>query len=353
MLIQKSYQWLFFAVITVFTGLFVVSCSSGPAALESAGSEATDIQVQEEDAHAHETGSGAEMLVLPDLQAAELGGEKLQVVATTSIIGDVVAQVGGDTIELTTLMAAGQDPHSYEPAARELTAVATADAVFVNGWNLEEGLASTLENIAGDALIVPISADIEPLSFGAEEDDHDHEADPHVWFNVQNVEQWVENVEHVLSKLDPANSDVYANRAAAYLADLDELQVYAEEALAEIPEEKRSLVTNHDSFGYLADAYGFEVLGTVIPAASTLAEPSASDLAGLTAKMEARGVCTIFTETAVSDTLAHTVANELDGCDDVRVLQLYTGSVGPVGSGADSFITMFRANIDTIVAGLK
>jgi ABC-type Zn uptake system ZnuABC Zn-binding protein ZnuA len=112
-------------------------------------------------------------------------------------------------------------------------------------------------------------------------------------------------------------------------------------------------VTNHDTFSYFAQEYGFSVLGTVIPTASTLAEPSASDLAGLIKAMEGQGVCTIFTEITVSDTLAKTVAAELDGCDQVQVLQLYTGAVGPSGSGADSYISMFRHNVDMIVAGLR
>ena len=112
-------------------------------------------------------------------------------------------------------------------------------------------------------------------------------------------------------------------------------------------------MTNHDAFGYFAQEYGFTVLGTVIPSISTLAEPSASDLAELITEMGEHGVCTIFTETTVSDALAQTVAAELDGCDNVQVLKLYTGALGPAGSGADSYIGLFRANIDAIVAGLR
>ena len=135
----------------------------------------------------------AEMLTLPELTAAELDGAPLKVVATTSIIGDVVAQVGGKAIDLTTLMGPGQDPHSFEPSARELTAVADAHVIFVNGWDLEEALAQDLADIAGDVPLVPISANIEPLAFGedgheAEADEHDHgSVDPHVWFSAANV----------------------------------------------------------------------------------------------------------------------------------------------------------------------
>jgi zinc/manganese transport system substrate-binding protein len=123
--------------------------------------------------------------------------------------------------------------------------------------------------------------------------------------------------------------------------------------LARIPAEKRYLVTNHASFGYLAHEYDLRVLGTVLPAASTLAEPSPSDLVALIGQMKEHGLCTLFTETTVSDKLAQTVAAELEDCDQVAVVKLYTGAIGPAGSGADSYLGMFRHNVDAIVAGLK
>ncbi|HEY54484.1 MAG TPA: zinc ABC transporter solute-binding protein [Caldilineae bacterium] len=299
-----------------------------------------------------------EMLTLPALSAIPLDSRPLRVVATTSIIGDVVTQVGGDTIELTTLMGAGQNPHSYQPAAKDLTVVSQADVIFINGWDLEEALVADLEAIGENAFIVPVSANIEPLPFRnpQKEAGDNHEGggpDPHVWFSIHNVEQWVKNVEQVLSELDPVHAETYSANAAAYLADLAALDEYAKTRLASIPPEKRVLVTNHGALGYFARDYDFEVLGTVIPGMSTLAEPSASDLANLIATMQEHGVCTIFTETTVSDALAQTVAAELSGCDEVKVLPLYTGAVGPPGSGADSYIGMFHANVDTIARGLK
>jgi ABC-type Zn uptake system ZnuABC Zn-binding protein ZnuA len=300
-----------------------------------------------------------------------LNGERLKVVATTSIIGDVVSQVGGDMISLTTLVVAGQDSHSYEPAPQDLRAAADADVIFVNGWDLEEGLVHDLEEIGQGVPVAAISAGIEPLEAGAEphEDEHgedeeaEHEehneehlhsgADPHVWFSIPNVEQWVENVTAVLSALDPANAGNYEANAAAYSAELVELAAYVDSQITQLPEENRLLVTNHDSFRYFARDYHFEVIGTVIPAASTLAEPSARDLSDLIETMNDYGLCTIFTETSVGDSLAQTVAAELDGCETVLVLPLYTESVGQAGSGTDSYITMYRANVDNIVAGLK
>jgi ABC-type Zn uptake system ZnuABC Zn-binding protein ZnuA len=336
--LPKIPRWLSAGILVLFTFFMIIGCSSQPA---SEGDE----------------------LTLPELQSADLAdGEKLNVVATTNIIGDVVSQVGGDAIQLTTLLGAGQDPHSYVPAARDLTAVAGADVIFINGWDLEEGLVGDLKNIGDNALIVPISANIEPLPFGEDDHEdtagsateaHDHALDPHVWFSVRNVQQWVDNVELVLSTLDPTNASIYAANATAYRAELDDLAAYVKNQMESIPEEKRFLVTNHNAFGYLEADYGLTMLGTVIPGASTLAEPSASDLADLINTMKDHGLCAIFSETATSDTLAQTVAGELDYCDEVKVLPLYTGSLGPAGSGADSYIGMFRANVDTIVSGLK
>ena len=136
-------------------------------------------------------------------------------------------------------------------------------------------------------------------------------------------------------------------------AELEELETYIEDQLAGIPPEERFLVTNHDSLGYLAHEYDLKVLGSVVPAASTMAEPSASDLTELIEGMGEHSICTVFTEATASEKLAQTVAAELDGCDSVRVLKLYTGAVGPAGSGADSYLGMMRYNIDTIVDGLK
>ena len=303
-------------------------------------------------------------LLLPELDPILLAGRRLRVVATTSIIGDIVAQVGGEAIDLTILMAAGQDPHSYQPAARDLTLVSEADVIFVNGWDLEEALITDLRNVAGDVPQVPVSAHIEPLPFDGEEEgdqdedddheaDHDHAVDPHTWFSINNVRQWVTNIQGTLSALDPANGDSYTANASRYLASLDELEAEVEAVIATIAPERRLLVTNHDSLAYFAHEYGFEVVGTVIPGASTLSEPSANRLAALVGIMADRNICTLFAETTTNDDLAGTIADELNTCDQVQVLTLYTGALGAPGSGADTYIDMLRTNVEIIGVGLR
>lgn len=374
-------QYLHYTILLSVILILMTACSgtgtSGePAAApesQSAASEAETAETMEGEEHddhdeedEHEHDAAAEMLDLPALAAVDLGGRPLRVVATTSLIGDVVANIGGEMIELTTLMGPGVDPHSYEPSAGDFTKIADADVIFINGWDLEEGLVDDLETAAEGTPVVIISAGIEPLAFGegghdeeAHEDEehegeaHEHSgADPHVWFSVHNVEQWSKNVEAVLHKLDPAHDETYEANLDSYLAQLEELEGYIDEQLEQIPTEERKLVTNHDAFGYLAAEYEFEVIGTVIPSASTLAEPSARDLADLIEEMNEEGICTIFTENTVSDQLASTVAAELANCENVQVLPLFTGALGPAGSGVESYIEFMRINIETITKGL-
>lgn len=293
--------------------------------------------------HEHENEGGD--LHLPELNVLALNGRKLNVVATTNIIGDVVSNIGGEAIELTTLLDLNQDPHSYEATPEDLVALEQADIIFINGWDLEEQLAHTIEENYADKF-VSISAGIEPITVG----DGDS-ADPHVWFSIHNVEQWAKNIEEVLHQLDPANDPSFESNLDSYLAELEALESEVDEMLASLPTSNRKLVTNHDALGYLAAEYGFEIVGTVIPAASTSAEPSARDLAALIKVMEQAGVCTIFAETTQNIRIAETVAAELENCPAVELISLYTGSLGT--GNANSYIGMFRNNMNSIITGLR
>lgn len=285
---------------------------------------------------------------LPTLEPAALAeGEKVRVVATTSIIGDVVAQVGGDHIDLTVLIAPGQDPHSYQPVARDLAHVEQAHVVFINGLDLEEGLLAAVGTVAQTAPLVPVSAGVEVIAGGDEE----HAAgDPHTWMDPHNVMIWAGNIAAALAALDPAHAEDYRANAEAYQGELRALDAYIREQVALIPPERRKLATNHEALAYFARRYGFEVIGTVYLGASQLAEPSAGDMARLVETIRAEDVPAIFVETTVSDALARAIAREVGR--EIGVYTLYTGSLGPPDSGADTYIGMMRANIETIVAAL-
>lgn len=299
----------------------------------------------------HHDDESANMLALPDATALVAGDTPLKVVATTSIIGDVVANVGQDAIVLTTLISPGQDSHSYQAGALDLIAVAEADVVFINGWDLEESLVEDLIQVAENAVIVPISAGITPLEPAGEDahdHDHGHAVDPHVWFDVHNVMQWTQNVETMLSMLAPEQADAFAEGSSAYQAELETLHSDLEAQFATLTDTQRQVVTTHAVYGYLANAYNLQVIGTVIPSLSTVSEPSAQDLAVLIEDMTAANVCRIYTEVALSDDLAQTVAGELSHCDGVDLVQLNTESLGEAGGPADTYIGMMQLTADKI-----
>lgn len=286
---------------------------------------------------------------LPKLEAVTLAdGERLRVVATTSIVGDVVAQVGGEAVELTVLLKPGQDPHTYQPGAQELGNASSAHIILVNGFDLEESLLEDLASAAEGVPIVAVSAGIEPVEEETDDEDeghnHNHAQNPHVWFNVSHVEMWTDNIEQVLSDLQPANAETYTSNAETYRAELATLDEFVRETVNAIPEENRKLVTNHDAFIYLADAYGLEIIGTVIPAFSTNAEPSASNLSELIETIKQEQAPAIFIDSSASQKFAQVVADETGAA----VFELYTEALGEEGSGADSYIGMMRANIETI-----
>lgn len=287
--------------------------------------------------------------VLPPLSPVARGeGEPLRVVATTTIVGDVVAQVGGDAIELTVLLPPGADPHTYEPTPTDMTAVFRAHVLFVNGLGLEEFLERTLRNADSDLPVVPVSAGIQPRRMEEHEHEHTGEVDPHVWLDVRNVMVWVENIRQALSALDPDHADLYAANAAAYLAELKTLDVWIQEQVASMPPQNRKLVTNHPAFGYFADRYGFEQVAAVYPI-SPGTEPSAREIAELEDIIRRFGVSAIFAETTVHPRLAEQVARDTE----VRLVTLYTGSLGGPGSGAETYVAMMRYNTRAIVEALS
>jgi ABC-type Zn uptake system ZnuABC Zn-binding protein ZnuA len=311
-----------------------------------------------------QTAAPAEM-TLPEVTPVALSqGEQLKVVATTNIIGDVVSNVAGDTVDLTVLIAIGQDPHSYEPTPQALAAIEDAQVIFVNGLDLEEVLMTTIENTA-TGVVVPVSAGIEPLVVekheheGEEEheeegNEHEHaNGNPHFWMDPANVIVWTNNIDRVLSEADPANRESYAANADAYRAELEEVDAYARQQLALVPEENRKLVTDHDSLDYFARAYGFEVIGTVIPGTSTTGEASAGDVAALVDVIRQQNVPAVFVGTSASrglQALANTIADEVGG--QIKVLPLLIGSLAPAGQPGDTYLGLIRYDVDQIVEGL-
>jgi ABC-type Zn uptake system ZnuABC Zn-binding protein ZnuA len=325
-----------------------------------------DSEDEHEAEHDHETeqeGEHEHQSDMAELEVVSLGAsEKLKVVATTNIVGDVVRNVGGDGINLTVLMGIGVDPHTYVATPADTVAIHDAHVVLANGAGLEADLDEILENAGGDAVHVHVSDGIEfrlpPGEDEHEEEDHgeaegdeghDHgDIDPHVWFSVPNVIHWVENIEHSLSALDPANAELYEENAHEYLHELEELDAWIQEQIAQIPEANRTLVTNHPTFGYFADRYGLEQAGAVYPI-NPSSEPSAQDIAELEDAIREYGVPAVFAESTVNPRLAEQVAQDTG----VKLVPLYTGSLSGPEGGAETYILLMCYDVQAIVEALR
>ena len=278
------------------------------------------------------------------------GSERLRVVATTSILGDVVSNIGGNAIELSTLIEAGQDPHGFEPTPSTYALIEKAELIFVNGFELEESFLEDIEAAAKGA-VESVSDGIEPIH--TEDHDADTHADPHVWFDAANVMIWVDAIEKRLIMADPSNSGGYQARADEYRRRLEELDRWMQEQIASIPMEKRKLITDHHIFGYFAKRYGFEIVGTILPGASTNAEASARSITNLVGVLKNEGVSTIFVGTTAGrsvEQLAETIASELKR--EILVIKTLTGSLSPAGEPGDTYIGYMEYNTTQIVRGL-
>jgi len=285
-------------------------------------------------------------------------GQKLRVVATTNIIADMAGQVGGDAIQLTSLLPLGVDPHTYIATPRDVAAVAEADLILANGANLEADFLPQLIQ-ASQARLVYVSEGIPPRELGPDEtraeggeqpsQDAHSGIDPHTWTTPANASVFVGNIERALSELDPANADTYRANARAYQAELKALDEWVQAQINTIPLENRKLVTDHATFGYYADRYGLETVGTVVPGFSTASEPSAQELARLQDAIRGLGVRAIFVGSTVNPSLARQVAADTG----IKLVPLYTGSLGPPGSGAETYLDYVRANTHAIVQGLR
>lgn len=285
---------------------------------------------------------------VPALSPVALGAEeKLRAVATTSIVADVVANIGGDYVALTALLPRGADPHSYEPTPRDLRTIADADAVFANGAGLEEFLAEMLQNAGGAAPLVTVSRGIELLGPAAGEGDHAG-ADPHVWFDPNNVIVWVRNIEQALRELDPAHAEAYAANAQAYVDELTALDTWIRDQVTQVPEVNRVLVTDHLVLAYFANEYGFRQIGAVIPGYSTVAEPSAQQVADLEEAIRQHDVPAVFVGETVNPRVAERVAEDTG----TQLVRFYAGSLSAEGGPADTYLDYMRYNVRQFVSAL-
>ena len=362
----------------------------------------------------------------------------IRIVTTTNILADWAEKIGGDHVEVFSLVPAGADPHAFQPGAKDIARIADADLVLSIGLGLEESwLKDLLQNASRDpSTIVELGETVDPIEFaeshseeveaieklshtvheveegetgpeaaleeikelleGLEGEDHEDQGedelpaialaivgeveagnmeageaieaieeltgegegehkghghgiyDPHFWFDPLRVKVVVNEIAARLSVIDPDRSNAYDANASDYNLRLDELHDWTEMRLSEVPNDRRLLVTSHDSFGYFANRYGFEVVGVIL-SITTEVEPSAEELTDLVDTVRDNEVKAVFGETTVSERLAQAVAKE----SGAALVRLHSGSLGSKGSGAETYIEMTRTNVERIATALR
>jgi ABC-type Zn uptake system ZnuABC Zn-binding protein ZnuA len=285
----------------------------------------------------------------------------LKILAVESFLADIAQNVAGDRLMVSTLLPVGLDPHAFEPTPKDVAKIADSNVLIVNGAGLEQWLANILESAGGQRLVIEASSGLTPKQRTEENivcapagaaggDEHGTGGDPHFWLNPVLVIHYVENIRDGFSQVDPQGKDSFEHNAAAYVARLKELDAWITAQVAQIPPERRLLVTNHESLGYFADRYGFKLIGAVLPSFSTVASPSAGDLAHLADCIKSSGTPAIFLETGANPQLAEQLAKETG----IRVVtELYSHSITPPGGNAPDYISMMKYNTQAIVNALK
>lgn len=286
-------------------------------------------------------------------------GGSVSVVVTTTTLGDVTNDIvlcAGGKVEV--LMPNGVDTHDFSASSDQVASMISADLVVVNGLGLESGLTDSLANATSDsANVFEVAPLLDPIELGAgahsdeghtENDDHGT-LDPHFWFDMNRMATAAELIGAELTTV--TGDEAYTTCAQTTATQIRAAEGEVRTLLESVPVDQRILVTDHEALGYLADVYGYEIAGTVIPAGTTMAEASSADLAALVQTIKTEGITAIFSNTSSPTALAEAVAAESG--TDIRVIPLYVESLGAPGSPAATYIDMMRTNAQLIVDGLR
>ncbi|MGH8817178.1 MAG: metal ABC transporter substrate-binding protein [Achromobacter pestifer] len=296
--------------------------------------------------------------------------EPLKAVASFSILGDIVREVGGNDVSLTTLVGPDGDAHEYEPTPGDAKKLSAARVLFVNGLDFETWLPKRTKASGFAGQTVVASQGVTPRKFaghggGDKHDDHDHDhdhghdhkddghhhhgdADPHAWQNLANGVIYARNVAEGLAAADPAHADNYRQRATAYVARLQALDANAKKTFAAIPAERRKVVTSHDAFGYFGDAYGVTFISAM--GVSTDAEPSAGEVAGIIEQVKRERVPAVFVENITSPKLVQQIARETGAKVGGT---LYSDALSKPGQPGATYLEMFEWNVRQLAAALQ
>lgn len=267
--------------------------------------------------------------------------------AAETFLGDIAQNVAGNRLKVETLLPVAVDPHEYQPTPQDAIKIAQSQLLIVNGLGYEAWLTKTLEDSGGPRLVVVASEGLTP---NPDPSGEHPDGDPHLWMNPLNVIRYVENIRDGLSKIDPAGKDVYAENADTYIAKLKDLDQWVKEQVAQLPPEKRLLVTNHNALGYFAQAYDFKVVGAVIPSVTTEASPSAQQVASLIDTIKRSGAPAIFLDFGENQKLADQIASESGA---KVVTDLYVESISAPGGPAPTYLDLIKHDVIVIVNALK
>ena len=282
-------------------------------------------------------------------------GKKVKLIASFSILGDMVKNVGGDRVEVTVLVGPNGDAHVFEPTPGDAKAVSAADLVIVNGLGLEGWMDRLIKTSGYKGLIVVATKGIKPREMTKEEEEehehgakHEHKIDPHAWQNLSNGLIYVDNIAKGLSSVDAASASVYQANAAAYKAKLDELDKWVKTEFAGIPKPKRRMITSHDALGYFGAAYDIEILSPM--GFSTESEAAAGDIARLIKQIRKEKITAVFIENVTDPRMMEQVAEEsgvtLGG-------ELYSDALSKEEGPAPTYIDMIKNNVNKIVAAMR
>jgi len=287
-------------------------------------------------------------LCLLGLSGTGHAADKLKAVASFSILGDMVKQVGGDRVEVTTLVGPNGDAHVFSPTPADAKMLAGAQVFFVNGLGFE-GWMERLEKASGfKGELVVASKGVKPLTMVEEEGGGSEVVtDPHAWQSLANGKIYVANVRDGLIKADPAGEATYEANAAKYLAAIDKEEKAVKEAIASLPPARRRIITSHDAFGYFADAYGLEIIAP--EGVSTESEASAQDVAKIIRQIRAEHIPAVFVENVTDRRLLDQIARETGAKIGG---ELYSDALSPPDGPAPTYLDMFRHNIGALTAAL-
>jgi zinc/manganese transport system substrate-binding protein len=292
----------------------------------------------------------ASVLALLAVSAAGPGAaqEKLKVLATFSILGDFVRNVGGDRVELTVLVGPNSDAHVYEPSPADAKKIADAKLVVANGMGFEGWIPRLVRASGTKATMVIATKGIKPRKAAAHGHGHDHgDADPHAWQSVPNAKTYVSNIRDGFIAADPAGRPAYEANAAAYLAKLDALEKEVRDTVARIPADRRKIITTHEAFGYFKQAYGIDIIAP--QGVSTESEASARDVAKIITQIKRQKIPAVFLENVTDARLIKRIADETGA----RVGgTLYSDALTDEKGPAPTYIDMIRHNIKALSSAL-